>query len=202
MKKVGGLILSLGVLLIIGVFLFNNFSGAAAASVTIGYVDMEQLRKELPDFQNLQQTIKDKESEFNLFRGYIYQEHQSAIKDLERRIAQEKSGKSAEVQAELDKKQQNEIKKKTEELNARLSDKLAEIQGYLRKQEQAVQDKVDQLIKEVASEKNVSVVLDKKVVYHGGKDLTKEIIEKEKKKAEQNAKNTKSKSKESTPTDK
>lgn len=198
MKKVGGLVLGLGVLLIIGVFLFNNFSGAAAASVTIGYVDMEQLRKELPDFQNLQQTIKDKESEFNLFRGYIYQEHQTATKDLERKIAQEKSGKSAEVQAELDKKQQNEIKKKTEELNARLSDKLAEIQGYLQKQEQAVQDKVDQLIKEVASEKNVAIVLDKKAVYHGGKDLTKEIIEKEKKKAEQSAKNTKSKSKEST----
>jgi outer membrane protein len=177
MKKVGGLILSLGVLLITGIFLFNDFSGAAAASVTIGYVDMEQLRKELPDFQNLQQTIKDKESEFNLFRGYIYQEHQTAIKDLEKRTAQEKSGKSAAVQAELDKKQQNEIKKKTEELNARLSDKLAEIQGYLRKQEQAVQDKVDQLIKEVASEKKVSVVLDKKVVYHGGKDLTKEVIE-------------------------
>lgn len=202
MKKVGGLILGLGVLLISGVFLFNNFSGAAAASVTIGYVDMEQLRKELPDFQNLQQTIKDKESEFNLFRGYIYQEHQSAIKDLERRTAQEKSGKSKEVQAELDKKQQNEIKKMTDELNTRLSDKLAEIQGYLRKQEQAVQDKVDQLIKEVASEKNIYVVLDKKFVYYGGKDLTKEIIEKEKKKAEQNTKNTKSKTKENNPADK
>lgn len=202
MKKVGGLILGLGILLIIGVFLFNNLSGAAAASVTIGYVDMEQLRKELPDFQNLQQTIKDKESEFNLFRGYLYQEHQTAIKDLERRIAQEKSGKSAEVQAELDKKQQNEIKKKTEELNSRLADKLAEIQDYLKKQEKAVQDKVDQLIKEVAKDKNVYVVLDKKVVYHGGKDLTKDIIEKEKKMAEQNTKNTKSKSNDNTQADK
>lgn len=176
MKKVGGLILGLGILVCIGIFLFNNFSSAEAASITIGYVDMDQLRKELPDFQNLQQTIKDKESEFNLFRGYIYQEHQTAVKDLERRIAQEKEGKSAAVQAELDKKQQNEIKKKTEELNARLSDKLAEIQGYLRQQEQTVQDKIDQLIKEVAEEKKVYVVLDKKVVYHGGKDLTKEII--------------------------
>jgi outer membrane protein len=176
MKKVGGLILGLGILAFIGMFLFNNFSSATAASITIGYVDMDQLRKELPDYQNLQQTIKDKESEFNLFRGYIYQEHQTAIKDLERRISKEKSGKSADVQEELDKKQQNEIKKKTEELNARLSDKLAEIQGYLRKQEQAVQDKVDQLINEVAKDKKVSVVLDKKVVYHGGKDLTKDVI--------------------------
>lgn len=201
MKKVGGLILGLGVFVIIGIFLFANFSRAAAASITIGYVDMEKLKKELPDYQNLQQTIKDKESEFNLFRGYLYQEHQTAIKDLERRIAQEKAGKSAEVQAELDKKQQNEIKKKTEELNSRLSEKLAEIQDYLRKQEQAVQDKINQLIKEVAEEKNVYVVLDKKVVFHGGKDLTKEIIEKEKKKAEQNAKNT-NKTKESNPADK
>ncbi len=202
MKKVGGLILGVVFLLIIGMLLFNNFSGAAAASVTIGYVDMEKLRNELPDYKNLQQTIKDKESEFNLFRGYIYQEHQTAVKDLEKKISQEKAGRSADVQAELDKKQQTEIKKKTEELNSRLSAKLAEIQEYLRSQEQAVQDKVNQLIKEVADEKNVYVVLDKKLVYHGGKDLTKDIIEKEKKKAEQSTKSTKTNSKENKSTDK
>lgn len=191
MKKVGGLVLGVGILLIIGMLLFNNFSGAAAASVTIGYVDMEMLRNELPDYKNLQQTIKDKESEFNLFRGYIYQEHQSAVKDLEKKYTQEKSGKSTEDQANLDKKQQNEIKKKTEELNSRLGEKLAEIQSYLKEQEKAVDDRTKQLIKQVAEEKNVYVVIDKKFVYHGGKDLTKDILEKEKKQAEQNAKNSK-----------
>lgn len=43
MRRVGGLISisAIGVLLIIGVVLFSNFSGANAASVSIGYVDME-----------------------------------------------------------------------------------------------------------------------------------------------------------------
>lgn len=191
MKKVGGLVLGVGILVIMGMLLFNNYSNVAAASVTIGYVDMETLHNELPDYKNLQQTIKDKESEFNLFRGYIYQEHQSAVKDLEKKFAQEKSGKSAEVQANLDKKQQNEIKKKTEELNIRLSEKLAEIQSYLKEQEKAVDDRTKALIKQVAEEKNVYVVIDKKFVYHGGKDLTKDILAKEKKQAEQNAKNSK-----------
>ncbi len=197
MKKVGGLIsFSLvGVLLIIGMLLFNNFSGAAAASVNVGIVDMETLQKELPDYQSLKQTIKDKESEYNLFRGYIYQEHQTAVKDLEKKINQEKSGKSDDVQASLDKKLQSDIKKKTEELNTRLSEKLAEIQEYLGKQEKTVEEKIQKLIGEVADEKGVSVVLDKKAVYHGGKDLTKDVIEKAKKQTEMDNKNTKTESK-------
>lgn len=201
MKKVGGLIsLSLvGVLVIVGIILFNNFSGAAAASVNIGFVDMETIQKEFPDYQSLKQTIQDKESEYNLFRGYIYQEHQTAIKDMEKKNNQEKSGKSADAQATLDKKLQSEIKKKTDELNTRLSGKLAEIQDYLKQQDQAVWEKVQTLIKEVAEDKNVAVVLDKKSVYHGGKDLTKDIIEKAKKLVEQENKNPKTESKESKP---
>lgn len=197
MKKVGGLIsFSLvGVLLIIGMLLFNNFSGAAAASANIGFVDMETLQKELPEYQSLAQTIKDKESEYNLFRGYIYQEHQTAVKDLEKKINQEKSGKSEDAQATLDKKLQSEIKKKTEELNTRLSGKLSEIQDYLKEQDRIVWEKLQKLINEVATEKSVSVVLDKKSVYYGGKDLTKDVIEKAKKKAEEDGKNTKTESK-------
>jgi len=192
MKKVGGLISFsvIGVLLVIGMILFNNFSGPAqaAASVKVGYVDMEILQAELPDFQSLKQTIKDKESEYNLFRGYVYQEHQSAVKDLEKKFNQQKSGKSADEQATIDKKMQSEIKKKTEELNARLSEKLAEIQGYLKQKDQEVWDKVQKLIGEVAEEKKISVVMDKKVIYHGGKDLTKDVIEKAKKQAEEDLK--------------
>ncbi len=199
MKKVGGLInFSLvGVLLIIGLLLFNNFSGAAAASPSIGYVDMETLQKELPDYQSLKQTIQDKESEYNLFRGYIYQEHQTAVKDLEKKTSQEKSGKSDDVQATLDKKLQTEIKKKTDELNSRLSGKLSEIQGYLKEQDQLIWEKVQKLIKEVAEEKNIAVVIDKKSVYHGGKDITKDVIEKAKKQVEEDAKNSKTSNKES-----
>lgn len=41
----------------------------------------------------------------------------------------------------------------------------------------------------------VSVILDKKMVYHGGKDLTKDVIEKAKKQAEETLKNVKKESK-------
>jgi len=197
MKKVGGLIsISLvGVLLIVGMFLFSNFSRVEAALPGIGIVDMETLQKELPEYQNLAQTVKDKESEYNLFRGYIYQEHQTAVKDLEKKISQEKSGKSEDAQASLDKKLQSEIKKKTEELNTRLSGKLSEIQDYLKEQESIVREKVMKLINEVATEKNVYVVVDQKAVYYGGKDITKDVIEKAKKNAELDGKNTKTENK-------
>lgn len=197
MKRPGGLIgfSVVGVLIMIGMVLFGNFSNAGAASVSIGYVDMETLQKELPDYQSLKQTFQDKESEFKLFQGYIYQEHQTAVKDLERKYSQEKSGKSDDVQATLDKKMQSEIQKKAEELNRRLTEKRNEIQNYLEQQDQAVWDKVQKLISEVAEDKGVSVILDKKSVYHGGKDLTKDVIEKAKKQAEEALKNVKKESK-------
>lgn len=197
MKRFGGLIgfSVVGVLIIIGMVLFGNFSNAGAASVSIGYVDMETLQKELPDYQSLKQTFQDKESEFKLFQGYIYQEHQTAVKDLERKYSQEKSGKSDDVQATLDKKMQSEIQKKAEELNRRLTEKRNEIQTYLQQQDQAVWEKVQKLIGEVAEDKKVSVILDKKMVYHGGKDLTKDVIEKAKKQAEETLKNVKKESK-------
>lgn len=157
MKRFGGLIgfSVVGVLIIIGMVLFGNFSNAGAASVSIGYVDMETLQKELPDYQSLKQTFQDKESEFKLFQGYIYQEHQTAVKDLERKYSQEKSGKSDDVQATLDKKMQSEIQKKAEELNRRLTEKRNEIQTYLQQQDQAVWEKVQKLIGEVAEDKSL-----------------------------------------------
>jgi Skp family chaperone for outer membrane proteins len=144
----------------------------------------------------LRQTFKDKESEFKLFQGYIYQEHQTAVKDLEKKYNQDKLGKSDDVKATLDQKMQNEIKKKAEELNRRLTEKRDEIQSYLQQQDQEVWEKVQQLISEVAKDKKVAVVMDKKTVYHGGKDLTKDVIEKAKKQAEEELKKTKTKNKE------
>lgn len=204
MKRAGGLIgfSAIGVLLIIGIVLFNNYSGANAATASIGYVDMDKLQRELPDYQSLQQTFQDKESEFKLFQGYIYQEHQTAVKDLERKYNQQKSGKSEADQAALDKQMQSEIKKKTEDLNRRLTEKRNEIQSYLQEQDRIVWEKVQKLIKEVAEEKKVAVVIDKKSVYHGGKDLTKDVIEKAKKQAEEALKNTKAENKESKPASK
>jgi Skp family chaperone for outer membrane proteins len=198
MKRVRSLVgfSVIGVILIIGMVLFSNFSIAKAASVSIGYVDMETLQRELPDYQSLRQTFKDKESEFKLFQGYIYQEHQTAVKDLEKKYNQDKLGKSDDVKATLDQKMQNEIKKKAEELNRRLTEKRDEIQSYLQQQDQEVWEKVQQLISEVAKDKKVAVVMDKKTVYHGGKDLTKDVIEKAKKQAEEELKKTKTKNKE------
>ena len=46
------------------------------------------------------------------------------------------------------------------------------------------------------------MVIDKKSVYHGGKDLTKDVIEKAKKQAEEALKNSKAENKESKPASK
>ncbi|HOP74225.1 MAG TPA: OmpH family outer membrane protein [Bacillota bacterium] len=174
-----------GIAIMTVVLLFSSISGAAPAqnSANIGYIDMERLQNELPDYQRLQSFVKDKDAEFKAFQNYVITQHQNALKGIKEKADQEKKGKSAEEQANIDKRYNDEAQKKTDETKAQLEKKRDELVKALDTQKKAVDEKVRKLISEVAEEKKLSVVLDKGAVLYGGTDITSLVIEKGKKEA-------------------
>ena len=88
-----------GVAILTLVMLISSFAGAAApasntSGLAVGYIDMERIQNELPDFIKLKEQYKDKKSELELFQGYLYQQHQNNLKALQEKATQEKKGKS------------------------------------------------------------------------------------------------------------
>lgn len=175
---IGGVILTL-------VILLSSFAGAASnqSSVNIGYVDMEKLQKELPDYQRFEAQLKDKESEFKLFQGYVLQQHRNSLKELQDKAEAEKKGKTAEEQTAIDNRYKDETQKKSDELNTKLEQKRNEIMQDLNKLKKDADEKVRKLINDVAAEKKFSLVLEKSSIYYGGTDITDAVIEKAKKEA-------------------
>lgn len=175
-----------GVAILTMVLLLNSVTGAAPAqnSSNIGYVDMERIQIELPDYQRLQSFVKDKDSEYKAFQNYVITQHQNALKGFKEKAEQEKAGKSAEEQANIDKRYNDEAQKKTDETKAQLEQKREELVKALDAQKKVVDDKVRKLISTVAEEKKLSVVLDKGAVLYGGTDITTLVIEKGKKEAD------------------
>lgn len=175
-----------GVVILSLVLLFSSLSGAAPspnAAINVGFVDAGRIQNEIPDYQNLQAVLKEKDNEFKLFQGYIMQQHRNALKELQDKATAEKNGKTAEEQAGIEARYKDEAQKKSNELNAQLEAKRNEIMQYLNEQKKLTEDKVKKLITEVGAEKKLSMVLDKSVVFYGGTDITDLVIERAKKEA-------------------
>jgi outer membrane protein len=166
------------------VLAMTSFTGAASnpPNSTIGYVETERIQTEVPDYVNLKAFMKDKEDEFNLFQRYKMQEHSSAMKALQEQATKEKEGKSANEQAEIDKKYTNEAQKKADAVKVELQKKQAELWKQINDQKTKAEKNVRDIISEVASSKKLTVVFDKNAIFYGGTDITKDVIEKAKKK--------------------
>lgn len=175
-----------GVAVLTLVLLFNSITGAAPAQnpSNIGFVDTDRIQNELPDYQRLQSFVKDKDAEFKAFQNYVITQHQNALKGFKEKADQEKAGKSAEEQANIDKRYNEEAQKKTDETKAQLEQKREELVKALDAQKKVVDEKVRKLIATVAEEKKLAVVLDKGAVLYGGTDITTLVIEKGKKEAD------------------
>ncbi|TCL62209.1 Skp family chaperone for outer membrane proteins [Hydrogenispora ethanolica] len=171
--------LTLGVLVLTIVLLVSSLTGAAPSqNGPTGYVDSEKLRSQLSDFKRLESLVKDKQAEFDSFRGYIYTQQRNAVKQLQDKAALEKNGKSADEQANIDKKLKDDIQKKNDELQAQLEQKYSEIQKNLDEQKKAAMEREKKLIADVAVDQKVSMVLDKAAVLYGGIDITQAVIDK------------------------
>lgn len=165
------------------VFTMNGFAGAAASTPvsTVGYVDQEKLQTGIDDYKAFQTLLKDKQSEFNLFKSYLFQKQSSELKSLEDKDKQEKQGKSADEQAAIDKKYRDIAQKQTDGVTAQLEQKQAEITKALNAQKKTLDEKIRKLIADVAADKKLTMVLDKNVLFYGGTDISDAVIEKAKK---------------------
>lgn len=172
-----------GIVMLVTVMAMSGFVGAAAQTPTstIGFVDSERLQSELQDYKDLQNVLKDKQAEYNLFQSYLFQKHGSELKALDDQAKQEKEGKSTDEQAAIDKKYKDEAQKKADDVKAQLDQKRTEIQKFLNDQKKSVDDKIKKIIADVATDKKLTAVLDKNALLYGGTDITDAVIEKAKK---------------------
>lgn len=182
LKKFHGHFL-VGVVILAVVVLFSSYVGAATKNDTVGYVDMQKLQNELPDFLKLQDIAKDKTSELNYFRGYLFAQQQSSAKELEKKATADKVGKNAEEQATIDKKLQDDNNKNISDVNAQIQKKYDELQQYMNDQKATALEKVKKIIATVADEKKLTLVLEKSLCFYGGTDITQAVIDKAKKQA-------------------
>ena len=181
--------LFVGVIILALAVLFSSYVGAAGKNDSVGYVDMQKLQAELPDFIKLQELAKDKTSELNYFRGYLFSQQQSTAKDLEKKAAADKVGKTPEQQAAIDKQLQDDNNKKINDVNAQIQKKYDELQQYINGQKDATLKKVENIIQKVAEEKKLTLVIEKSLRFYGGTDITQDVIDRAKKEAETSEKN-------------
>ncbi len=174
----GFAIVILTVVLLLGSLTWAATKTAKTSNSPVGYVDMERIQKEHPDFISFAELVKDKEAEFNFFKNYLNKQLEGLSKDLQKKVDQEKSGKSADEQAKIQQKYQEEFQKKSGELNNQLTQKNNEISGYLSQQRKVITDKLMNIIEEIAKEKDLSLVVDKSTRFYGGNDITDEVLKK------------------------
>lgn len=179
-----------GIAILTVVMLLTSITGAAPAKDTtnIGIVDMEKLQNELPDFQDLKSLVKEKENGFKHFQGYLLSQHRAALKEIQDKATSDKNGKKADEQAEIEKRFQDDVKKKSEETNDKLEKERSKIMQELNEVKKKAEDDTRKLITEVAADQKLSVVLDKNAVLFGGTDITGKVIEKAKKDAKNESK--------------
>jgi Skp family chaperone for outer membrane proteins len=173
--------------------MFGSNTGAASKTDLnkVGFVDVNKLHNELPDFQNFEEIMKEKENGFKSFQGYVLSQHRVALKELQNKVASEKKGKSAEEQAAIDKRYQEDVKKKTDELNGKLEKERNKIVRELNTQKKKADARMQEIINDVAGDKKLSIVFDKNAVLFGGTDITEAVIAK----AQKDTKNKNDKSK-------
>lgn len=179
----GLMVLVFGMVVLIVAMFVASFTWAApsttkALNSSVGYVNMERIEKEHPDFISLGEMQKDKESEMNFFTNYLNKQLEGIYKDLKTKADQEKTGKLADEQAKIEQRYDDEFQKKKGELNNQLTQKNNEVSGYLSQQKKTVMDKLTQTIETIVTEKNLTIVLDKRTLYYGGIDITQDVLDK------------------------
>jgi len=176
------------------VMLISSLTGAAPtqspSSLAVGYVDTEQLQNQLPDFQRLKDEAKDKKAELDLYQGYLLQQDLNTAKGLKDQCDKEKAGKSQADQDEIDKKYQLAVRKMGEEVNDKVNQKGAEMENALNDMHKGIVEKVKKLISDVATQKKLTMVIDKNALWFGGTDITQPVID-QAKKNDADTKNTK-----------
>ncbi len=126
-------------------------SFGAVHAENIGYIDMERLFQSLKEGRKIQADVQLKRADYEKLVD-------SKQKEIEK--------------AKADKKSDEEIQKVVDKIKEELKPKQEEILKFESEVQQKLLAKIKEMTKVVAKRYSVDVVIDKRVVYFGGFDLT------------------------------
>ena len=132
-------------------------AGGSLFADTIGYVDMESIFANAKMVKHFQENMKEKQADYQEF----FEKKQKKLEKAK------KQGKSDEEMKTLITELENEILPKRQELSQLES-------GF----QQNLLMSIKRTSKEIASELGVDVVVDNRVVFHGGLDITDLVLDK------------------------
>lgn len=168
----------LGTALFCAFFTGNIARGAtkkAPLAETIGFFDLERVKAEMQDFKDLQKLKEKYEQELT---KYAASERQKAAayygeleKEKEKELKQPKADKPA-----IDRKYEELAKEKAAQIGQLVQGKKVQLQKELDEETAKLDARLHELASAVAKAKGLKIVLVKAVVFHGGVDVTKEII--------------------------
>lgn len=132
------------------------FAGGSLFADTIGYVDMESIFANAKMVKHFQENMKEKQTDYQTFFDKKQKELQKA----------KEKGKSDQEMKELITQLENEILPKRQELSQLEA-------GF----QQNLLLSIKRTSKEIASELGVDVVVDNRVVFYGGLDMTDLVLD-------------------------
>jgi Skp family chaperone for outer membrane proteins len=143
----------------------------AKKTVKIGYYDLEAVQKDLPAFQQLRDSLKQKQVELENFRGNLYREYQLFYQESTQKLNDQKKGKSPEEQSQLEMKLNETLQQKISAINRQIAEKQQENEQFQTVQISAIRENLNQLIAMVAAKKKLDVVVEKSPILYGKQDL-------------------------------
>lgn len=172
----------------------------AKKTTKVGYYNLETLQKDLPVYQQLRDSVKQKQVELENLRGNLYREYQLFYQESARKLEDEKKGKSSEEQGQLEKKLNDTLQQKISAINRQIEQKQQENERFQSEQILGLRENLNKLIAAVAKKKKLDVVIEKSSIYvkqdvaverstilYGETDITPLIIAEAKKEAEKAA---------------
>jgi Skp family chaperone for outer membrane proteins len=154
---------------------------ALAKEVKAGYYDLERLQAELPFFQKLKDTFAARDAELEALRGSLYKVYLKFYEENFKQYNKEAAGKSDAEKEQIYERFQTRINNRIKEMNDQLEKKRLENEALKAEDIQATNDRLKELVAQVAAKKKLAVVVERKLVLYGGTDITQEIIKKVKK---------------------
>jgi len=156
--------------------LVNGTVWAAGPKGNVGYIDMELIQSSLQEFKDFQTMTKNKDAELNSFVQYIQTQFTNTRSSLEKERDEKKQGKGAEEQKKIDNEYNELLKQALEENQQKLEGERARLTAEIQREYDKVMEKVQAVVEQVANEAGVSIVLEKRLVFYGGVDLTEQVL--------------------------
>lgn len=143
---------------------------------TVGYIDMQRLQQELPQFSELQDLLTRKNAEFNQFGNYLQTQQNNELIQLEKEKNLEIKGKSQNEIKAIEEKYQKKAMQVAEANQKKLEAENTRLSGEVQAKHEEILASIQKVLEEIVKKEGYSIVLEKSVVYYGGEDLTDKVI--------------------------